>query len=128
RAGHGPLQRSAATWAGLVPLLGRPFDSGLRPVWPPVRPALRLALRARRNRGILPAIPRVLGGAIPPGSIPPSATHTPPINRSDVAGAAIPAAYPPSRPGRLANHNRTVRRMAHRPGLTNPPAGCAAAW
>lgn len=69
RAGRGRRLRSAATWTEQVPLLGRPFDPVLRPVWPPVRSALRLALRALRNRRILPEIPRVLGGSIPPGSI-----------------------------------------------------------
>jgi len=46
-----------------------PLAPGLRPVWPSVRSALRPALRALRNRRILPEIPRVLGGSIPPGSI-----------------------------------------------------------
>lgn len=69
RAGRGRPRCSAATWAGLVPLSGLPFDRVLRLVSPPVRPALRLALRAVRNRRILPEIPQVLGGSIPPGSI-----------------------------------------------------------
>lgn len=77
-AGRFRPRRSAATWAVLARRLclapGRPFDPGLRPVSPPVRPALPLALRARRNRRILPEIRRVLGGSIPPGSI---LLHTP---------------------------------------------------
>jgi len=72
RAGRCRPRRSAATWAGLVHLLGRPLVPVLRPVSPPVRPALRPALRARWNRRILPEIPRELGGSIPPGSILPS--------------------------------------------------------
>ncbi len=69
RAGRDGPRRSAATWAGPVPLSGRPSDRVLRLVSLPVRPALRLALRAARDWRKLPEIPRVLGGSIPPGSI-----------------------------------------------------------